>query len=122
MSYLLQYARLPASIGRRSRRARLDEQTTLNRPDFDGGAFVRCYVEDTTARRRHRDARIELEIADCINSARLEFTSIRFEPSMAAMACMPSSTTRVRVRIRLGVSRRRCENSTRLSASRAGKS
>ena len=74
MSYLLQYARLPASIGRRSRHARLDERTTLNRPDFDGGAFVRCYVEDTTARRRHRDARIELEIADCINSARLEFS------------------------------------------------
>jgi hypothetical protein len=75
MSYLLQYARLPASIGRGSRRARIDETTLLNRPDFDGGAFVRCFVEDTTSRRRRRrrDARIELEIADCVNSIHLEF-------------------------------------------------
>jgi hypothetical protein len=74
MSYLLQYARLPASIGRRSRHTRLDEQTTLNRPEFDGGAFVRCFVEDTTSRRRrHHEARIELEIADCTKSIQLEF-------------------------------------------------
>jgi hypothetical protein len=73
MSYLLQYVRLPASIGRGSRRVRIDETTLLNRPDFDGGAFVRCFVEDTTSGRRRRDARIELEIADCLNSIRLEF-------------------------------------------------
>jgi hypothetical protein len=73
MSYLLQYARRPASIGRRSRAARLDETTILNRPDFDGGACVRCFVEDTTRQRRRRDARIRLEIADCANSIYLEF-------------------------------------------------
>ena len=75
MSYLLQYVRLPASIGRGSRRARIHETTLLNRPYFDGGAFVRCFVEDTTSRRprRHSDARIELEIGDCVNSIHLEF-------------------------------------------------
>lgn len=79
MSYLLQHLRLPASrvtsLGRRSKLARLDETTTLNRPDFDGGAFVRCYVEDTAAglRRGHSEARVELEIADCLSSINLEF-------------------------------------------------
>jgi hypothetical protein len=75
MSYLLQYARRPASIVRKSRTARIDETTVLNRPDFDGGASVHCFVEDTTSkrRRRGRDARIRLEIADCVNSIRLEF-------------------------------------------------
>jgi hypothetical protein len=74
MSYLLQYARRPASIVRRSRTARIDETTLLNQPDFDGGAFVRCFVEDTSKRRRRgRDTRVRLEIADCVNSIRLEF-------------------------------------------------
>jgi hypothetical protein len=72
MSYLLEYARRPASIVRRERRVRLEETTTLNRPDFDGGALVRAYVEDTRGRRG--DARIRLEIADCVNSIHLEFS------------------------------------------------
>jgi hypothetical protein len=75
MSYLLQYARRPASIVRRSRTARIDETTLLNQPDFDGRAFVRCFVEDTTSRWRRRglDPRIRFELADCVNSIYLEF-------------------------------------------------
>ena len=72
MSYLLQYARRPASIGRRRRPARLDETTKLNLPAFDGGAFVRCFVEDTTARPRP-EPRIRLELASCTDSIFLEF-------------------------------------------------
>lgn len=72
MSYLLEYARRPASIVRRERRVRLDETTTLNRPEFDGGALVHCYVEDTS-RRPRKVTRIRLEIADCVNSIHLEF-------------------------------------------------
>jgi hypothetical protein len=72
MSYLLQFARRPASIGRRSRTPRIDEKTRLNRPDFDGGAFVACFVEDTS-RRRRPDPRIRLEIASCTDSIHLEF-------------------------------------------------
>jgi hypothetical protein len=72
MSYLLEYARRPASIVRRERLARLDEETLLNLADFDGGASIRCYVEDTS--RRRRDARIRLDIADCVNSIHLEFS------------------------------------------------
>ena len=71
MSYLLEYARRPASIVRRTRRARLDETTTLNYPEFDGGACVEAYVEDTSHRRR--DARIRLAISDCVNTIHLEF-------------------------------------------------
>ena len=74
MSYLLQYARLPASIRRQSASARIDERTILNLPEFDGGAHVRCYVEDTSARRKHRDARIKLRIADCCHQINLEFS------------------------------------------------
>jgi hypothetical protein len=71
MSYLLEYARRPASIVRRRRHARLEETTLLNYPEFDGGACVECYVEDTSHRRR--DARIRLAISDCVNTIHLEF-------------------------------------------------
>ena len=76
MSYLLQYARRPASIARRSRDARVDERTRLNRPEFDGGALVRVFVEDTSAkrwRRRPPSPRLKLRISDCVNQINLEF-------------------------------------------------
>ena len=50
--------------------ARVDERTRLNRPGFYGDAFVRVFVEDTTARRRRRNRRRRscvLQIADCTN-------------------------------------------------------
>jgi hypothetical protein len=73
MSYLLQYAtRAPSST------ARVDERTLLNLPDFDGGAYVRVFVEDTskrTARRRRLPSpRLKLRIADCVNEVNLEFS------------------------------------------------
>ena len=60
--------------------ARVDERTSLNLPDFDGGASVRVFVEDTSAARRRRlrrtvpAPRIRLRIADCVNEANLEFS------------------------------------------------
>jgi hypothetical protein len=76
MSYLLHYARRPLSIGPHSTGARVDEYTRLNRPGLYGDAFVRVFVEDTTARRRrgHRDPRLVLQIADCVNTIHLEFS------------------------------------------------
>jgi hypothetical protein len=74
MSYLLQYARRPDSIGPRRRGARVDEYARLNRPGFYGDAFVRVFVEETSGRRRRRDPRIELRIADCVNTVNLEFS------------------------------------------------
>jgi hypothetical protein len=79
MSYLTQYAtRVPASI-RAAQTARVDERTPLNLPDFDGGAHVRVFVEDTSARRRRLrrtppHPRIRLRIADCVHEANLEFS------------------------------------------------
>lgn len=70
MSYLLQYVRRAASS------ARVDERVRLNLPEFDGGAHVRVFVEDTS-RRKFRDAppepRLKLRIADCNNKIGLEF-------------------------------------------------
>lgn len=78
MSYLLQYARRPGSIAPRTPAARVDEHTLLNRPDFCGDAFVRVFVEDTTARRRARrrnhEPKLVLQIADCVNTINLEFS------------------------------------------------
>jgi hypothetical protein len=76
MSYLLQYARRPDSVAPRARRgARIDERTRLNRPGLYGNAFVRVFVEDTTARRRRgHEPKIELQIADCTNVINLEFS------------------------------------------------
>jgi hypothetical protein len=75
MSYLLQYAGARAS----SRGgARVDERITLNRPAFDGGAHVRVFVEDTSARRIRRrrlpSPRLKLRIADCVNEIHLSFS------------------------------------------------
>jgi hypothetical protein len=77
MSYLTQYAGWrPAVVQRRRRGARVDERTLLNLPDFDGGAHVRVYVEDTSNRKRHRlpEPRLRLRIADCVNEVNLEFS------------------------------------------------
>ena len=79
MSYLAAYAgRRPTSVGRPRRGVRVDERTLLNRPQFDGGAHVRVFVEDTSGRkqrwRRHPPSpRIRLRIADCVNEIALEF-------------------------------------------------
>jgi hypothetical protein len=80
MSYLVEYAvRRPAPAGRRRRGIRVDERIVLNRPKFDGGAHVRVYVEDTSARRvRFRRSppapHLRLRIADCVNEIALEFS------------------------------------------------
>ena len=76
MSYLLQYARRPDSIASRNPAARVDEYARLNRPGLYGDAFVRVFVEDTTARRRRRDRdpQLVLQIADCTNTINLEFS------------------------------------------------
>ena len=76
MSYLLQYARRPDSIAPRASAARVDDYARLNRPGLCGDAFVRVFVEDTTARRRrrNRDPRLVLQIADCTNTINLEFS------------------------------------------------
>ena len=76
MSYLVHYARRPDSITSRAPAARVDERTRLNRPGLYGDAFVRVLVEDTTARRRrrNREPRLVLQIADCTNTINLEFS------------------------------------------------
>jgi hypothetical protein len=76
MSYLLQYARRPDSITPRTRVAHVDEYARLNRPGLYGDAYVRVFVEDTTARRHRRgaDPELVLQIADCTNTINLEFS------------------------------------------------
>jgi hypothetical protein len=76
MSYLLQYARRPASIAPRTRAARVDEYARLNRPGLYGDAFVRVFVEDSSVRRRRHkhDPQLVLQIADCTNTINLEFS------------------------------------------------
>lgn len=78
MSYLtLHVARRPASL-RPGRGVRLDERVTLNLPEFDGGAHVRTFVEDTSMRRLRRRRipvpRLRLRITDCLNEIHLEFS------------------------------------------------
>jgi hypothetical protein len=77
MSYLLQHATRRPSLARRSRRGvRVDERSLLNHPEFDGGAFVRVFVEDTSGRRIRRripEPRLRLRIGDCDNEIYLEF-------------------------------------------------
>ncbi|HSH21941.1 MAG TPA: hypothetical protein VK992_04880 [Candidatus Caenarcaniphilales bacterium] len=75
MSYLLQYLGRPDSITPRTG-ARVDEYARLNRPGLYGDAYVRVFVEDTTARRRRRDAdpQLALQIADCTSTIELEFS------------------------------------------------
>jgi hypothetical protein len=79
MSYLTLFARpRPASLRAVRPGNRVDEETLLNLPDFDGGAHVRVLVEDTSAHRvrRHRlpSPRLKLRIADCENAIHLEFS------------------------------------------------
>ena len=76
MSYLLQYARRPDLIAPRTSAARVDDYARLNQPGLYGDAFVRVFVEDTSARRRrrNRDPRLVLQIADCVNTINLEFS------------------------------------------------
>jgi hypothetical protein len=74
MSYLLQHVRRP--VRGRTRFARVDERKRLNLPEFDGGASVRAFVEDTSRkrfRRRPPEPRLRLRISDCINEIALEF-------------------------------------------------
>jgi hypothetical protein len=74
MSYLTRFVTLRPT---REREARVDEHTLLNYPEFDGGAHVRVFVEDTSARnvrRRLPDPRLKLRIADCVNEVHLEFS------------------------------------------------
>lgn len=79
MSYLLQHAaRHPGSTRVASPGARVDERTPLNLPEFDGGASVRVFVEDTSTRRLRRrglpSPRLKLRISDCVNEIHLEFS------------------------------------------------
>jgi hypothetical protein len=80
MSYLVQYAvRRPTSAGRARRGARVDERLALNRPKFDGGAYVRVFVEDTSGRKRRfrhtpPSPRLRLRVADCAHEVNLEFS------------------------------------------------
>jgi len=80
MSYLTQYATQGAAAFRPTRRgARVDERVTLNLfPEFDGGAHVRAFVDDTSAHRVRRRSlpspRLKLRIADCANQIHLEFS------------------------------------------------
>ena len=79
MSYLTLFARpRPASLRPVRRGNRVDEETLLNLPDFDGGAHVRVLVEDTSAHRLRRRSlpspRLKLRITDCSNAIHLEFS------------------------------------------------
>ena len=79
MSYLVEHAWSRRSPTRPARTGvRVDERVRLNRPEFDGGAQVRVFVEDTTHRRRRRrrfpSPRLTLRISDCINQVNLEFS------------------------------------------------
>ena len=61
---------------RPSQAGRVDVFARLNRPGLYGDAFVHVFVEDTSSRkrRRHRDPRLILQIADCTNTINLEFS------------------------------------------------
>jgi hypothetical protein len=77
MSYLAQHVlRRPLVSARPG--ARVDERIVLNLADFDGGAHVRAFVEDTSAqrvrRRRIPSPRLKLRITDCDNAIHLEFS------------------------------------------------
>jgi hypothetical protein len=79
MSYLTQYATRGVATLRPARRgSRIDERVQLNFPEFDGGAHVRAFVEDTSAhrirRRRLPSPRLRLRITDCTNQIHLEFS------------------------------------------------
>jgi hypothetical protein len=76
MSYLAQHVlRRPVSA---PPGARVDERIVLNLADFDGGAHVRAFVENTSAQRVRRrqipSPRLKLRMADCENAIHLEFS------------------------------------------------
>jgi hypothetical protein len=77
MSYLIQHAWSRRSKTRPTRPGvRVDERVRLNRPEFDGGAHVRVFVEDTTFKRRRRrlpSPYLKLRITDCVNEVNLDF-------------------------------------------------
>jgi hypothetical protein len=72
MSYLLRFLR-PAFAVARTPPARVDESARLNRPGLYGDAYVRVFVEDTSARRVRGGPFFVVEIADCTNTINLEF-------------------------------------------------
>jgi hypothetical protein len=79
MSYLAEHAWTRRSSAHPARLGpRLDERTSLNRPEFDGGAHVRAFVEDMSNRRSRRrrvpSPRLKLRITDCTNEIHLEFS------------------------------------------------
>ena len=82
MSYLTQYA-LQDTAPRSRGGARVDLDLLLNRPDFDGGASVRAYVQDTSrhpaSRRRLPKPQLLLQISDCSNEINLEFSVSSYE-------------------------------------------
>jgi hypothetical protein len=74
VSYLTSFAtRTPR---KRGGTGGVDEKIRLNLPGFHGDAYVRVFVEDTTFRkwrRRPREPKIRLRIADCSNEISLWF-------------------------------------------------
>jgi hypothetical protein len=78
MSYLVQLVRRRDPVAPHIPVARVDEHTRLNRIGLYGDAFVRVYVEDTSAftpQRRHRyEPALVLQVADCVNTITLEFS------------------------------------------------
>jgi hypothetical protein len=76
MSYLIRHV-LRHDVSARPG-ARVDERIVLNLADFDGGAHVRAFVEDTSGRRVRRrripSPRLKLRITDCDNAIHLEFS------------------------------------------------
>jgi hypothetical protein len=77
MSYLTRFVTSRSSRARRAD-VRVDERTLLNYPEFDGGAHVRVFVEDTSAKKVRRgglpEPRLKLRITDCCNEINLEFS------------------------------------------------
>jgi hypothetical protein len=82
MSYLAQYA-LPDAASRSRRGARVDLDILLNRPEFDGGASVRAFVQDTSRhsvrRRGLPKPQLILQISDCFNEIGLEFSVASYD-------------------------------------------
>ncbi len=76
MSYLATYVLRRSDSARPG--ARVDECIVLNLPDFDGGAHVRAFVEDTSAKRLRRrrlpSPHLKLRITDCDNEIHLWFS------------------------------------------------
>jgi hypothetical protein len=101
MSYLAQHVlRRPVSA---RPGARVDERIALNLAEFDGGAHVRAFVENTSAqrvRRRHIPSpRLKLRIADCENAIHLEFSvnsAVERENSLHKIDALIASLERFR--------------------------